>query len=367
MAAIAAVRPFSRRGVCRGHTPPTLIGRTRCPSHRFRDVRWKGRSDERLAEPHPAPGLKQRTKAARGCQRRRARWPLRRDPVVFRPAAEEASQPDRPAPRPAPPDRRLLAGCRLRTVERRSALDAQTILELLQQGGLTVYPLALGSILVLAIFIERLWRFRGIDRGTRTLTRDTIECARAPRPRWRAHALREVEDPDRGDLPRGDALEERRARGSRARARDLAPGGGARSEARPLDRRHDRLAGAVRRPVRHRGRHHPRLPRHGGARRGRLRGRGGGHLRGADRDRRGPRRRDRRAALLQLPADARRPDRRDLRALLRALRAGAALRRIRRPARRPAERRRSPVGASFRPRRRTTATTASSPRSTSRR
>jgi biopolymer transport protein ExbB len=55
-------------------------------------------------------------------------------------------------------------------------LDAKTILQLLQQGGLTVYPLTVGSIICLAILIERLWRFRGIDRRTRKLTRDTIEC-----------------------------------------------------------------------------------------------------------------------------------------------------------------------------------------------
>ena len=55
-------------------------------------------------------------------------------------------------------------------------MDAKTILELLQQGGLTVYPLTMGSIICLAILIERLWRFRGIDRGTRKLTRETIEC-----------------------------------------------------------------------------------------------------------------------------------------------------------------------------------------------
>jgi len=55
-------------------------------------------------------------------------------------------------------------------------LDAKTVLELLQQGGLTVYPLTVGSIICLAILIERLWRFRGIDRSTRKLTRDTIEC-----------------------------------------------------------------------------------------------------------------------------------------------------------------------------------------------
>lgn len=55
-------------------------------------------------------------------------------------------------------------------------MDPQTVLDLLEQGGLTVYPLTLGSIVCLAILIERLWRFRGIDRGTRKLTRETIEC-----------------------------------------------------------------------------------------------------------------------------------------------------------------------------------------------
>jgi biopolymer transport protein ExbB len=54
-------------------------------------------------------------------------------------------------------------------------LDAKQILELLNQGGLTVYPLAVGSILALWILFERMWRFRGIDRGTRKLTQDTIE------------------------------------------------------------------------------------------------------------------------------------------------------------------------------------------------
>jgi len=54
-------------------------------------------------------------------------------------------------------------------------LDAKMILELLNQGGLTVYPLAVGSILALWILLERMWRFSGIDRGTRKLTQDTIE------------------------------------------------------------------------------------------------------------------------------------------------------------------------------------------------
>ena len=54
-------------------------------------------------------------------------------------------------------------------------MDSQALLELLQAGGLTVYPLGLGSILVLTILLERVWRFRGTDRATRALTRDTIE------------------------------------------------------------------------------------------------------------------------------------------------------------------------------------------------
>jgi biopolymer transport protein ExbB len=54
-------------------------------------------------------------------------------------------------------------------------LDAQALLKLLHDGGLTVYPLGLGSIIVFAIVLERVWRFRGIDRSTRSLTRETIE------------------------------------------------------------------------------------------------------------------------------------------------------------------------------------------------
>ncbi len=55
-------------------------------------------------------------------------------------------------------------------------MDAQSLLQLLHDGGLTVYPLGLGSVLVLAILFERLWRFRGIDRHTRELTRATIDA-----------------------------------------------------------------------------------------------------------------------------------------------------------------------------------------------
>ena len=59
--------------------------------------------------------------------------------------------------------------------ERKSELDANAILELLHQGGLTVYPLGLGSVIALAILMERVLRFRGLEAGTRALTRKTIE------------------------------------------------------------------------------------------------------------------------------------------------------------------------------------------------
>jgi biopolymer transport protein ExbB len=55
-------------------------------------------------------------------------------------------------------------------------LDAQQLLDLLYLGRLTVYPLGVASLLVFAIVFERVWRFRGIERGTRELTRDSIKA-----------------------------------------------------------------------------------------------------------------------------------------------------------------------------------------------
>jgi biopolymer transport protein ExbB len=54
-------------------------------------------------------------------------------------------------------------------------LDAKFVLKLLTDGGLTVYPLGVASIVSVWILIERLWRFAGIDRGTRKLAQDTID------------------------------------------------------------------------------------------------------------------------------------------------------------------------------------------------
>jgi biopolymer transport protein ExbB len=55
-------------------------------------------------------------------------------------------------------------------------LDAQALVKLLQDGGLTVYPLALASVITLTVVFERMWRYSGLDRDTRRVTRDTIEA-----------------------------------------------------------------------------------------------------------------------------------------------------------------------------------------------
>src|SRR5262245_22966267 len=45
-----------------------------------------------------------------------------------------------------------------------------------QQGWMTTYPLLVASVLVVGIFLERLWRFRGLRDATRALTKSTIEA-----------------------------------------------------------------------------------------------------------------------------------------------------------------------------------------------
>jgi len=54
-------------------------------------------------------------------------------------------------------------------------MDAQQLLQLLQDGGLTVYPLAVASVITLTILFERMWRYRGLESQTRGVTRETIE------------------------------------------------------------------------------------------------------------------------------------------------------------------------------------------------
>ena len=55
-------------------------------------------------------------------------------------------------------------------------MDAQSIIQLIQQGWHTTYPLAVASILCAAITIERFWRYRGVDDSTRELTRSVVEA-----------------------------------------------------------------------------------------------------------------------------------------------------------------------------------------------
>jgi biopolymer transport protein ExbB len=55
-------------------------------------------------------------------------------------------------------------------------VDVATIARMLQQGWLTTVPLALCSVLVLAVMIERMLRYRGIEKGTRDLTRSVVEA-----------------------------------------------------------------------------------------------------------------------------------------------------------------------------------------------
>jgi len=50
------------------------------------------------------------------------------------------------------------------------------LLEMFQQGWLTTYPLLAASVIALGVFLERLWRFRGLHDQTRALTKETIDA-----------------------------------------------------------------------------------------------------------------------------------------------------------------------------------------------
>jgi biopolymer transport protein ExbB len=55
-------------------------------------------------------------------------------------------------------------------------LDSNEILVLLRQGWLTVVPLAVLSVIVFTIAIERAWRYRGLEKATRELTRKEVDA-----------------------------------------------------------------------------------------------------------------------------------------------------------------------------------------------
>ena len=56
-----------------------------------------------------------------------------------------------------------------------AGVERMTIIELLRLGALTVVPLGILSIMALGIVIERFWRYRGLAKTTRELTRKVVE------------------------------------------------------------------------------------------------------------------------------------------------------------------------------------------------
>lgn len=55
-------------------------------------------------------------------------------------------------------------------------MSSAEILELLQVGALTTYPLGVASVLVIAIVLERFWCYWGMEKRTREVTRKVIGC-----------------------------------------------------------------------------------------------------------------------------------------------------------------------------------------------
>ncbi|HVP29813.1 MAG TPA: MotA/TolQ/ExbB proton channel family protein [Myxococcota bacterium] len=97
------------------------------------------------------------------------------DPATAQTAADAAA----PATTTAPDATAAAAGelgtTTTGTTAATTALESDNLFRMLNQGGLTVYPLALGSVLAVAIVLERLWRFRGLERATRDLTRRVVD------------------------------------------------------------------------------------------------------------------------------------------------------------------------------------------------
>ena len=59
--------------------------------------------------------------------------------------------------------------------------------ELLKQGGVVMYPLALCSLLTVAIFVERLWQFLGAQRDPQEVisrAEQALAAGKNPEPKW---------------------------------------------------------------------------------------------------------------------------------------------------------------------------------------
>jgi biopolymer transport protein ExbB len=51
-----------------------------------------------------------------------------------------------------------------------------TVVQMLQQGWYASYPLLICSVIVVAVAIERYWRYRGLEKQSRELTRNVVEA-----------------------------------------------------------------------------------------------------------------------------------------------------------------------------------------------
>jgi biopolymer transport protein ExbB len=57
-----------------------------------------------------------------------------------------------------------------------AAVHFAKFVEMFQQGWLATYPLLAASVIAFGVFLERMWRFRGLHDKTRSLTKATIEA-----------------------------------------------------------------------------------------------------------------------------------------------------------------------------------------------
>ncbi len=57
-----------------------------------------------------------------------------------------------------------------------TAVQDYTLIQMIHDGWYASYPLLLGSVFVLAVAIERFWRYAGLEKRSRELTRNVVEA-----------------------------------------------------------------------------------------------------------------------------------------------------------------------------------------------
>ena len=168
-----------------------------------------------------------------------------------------------------------------------------SLVGILKTGSASMWIIIACSVIALAVALERaiaLWGFTAkakslADAVTRALYRGDLDDGRAQCERSGSPAADVflaglvAASPRPGARPRRAAGAEKIAAAVERERQQV----NLKLRREPLDPRHRRRHRAVRRPLRHRGRHHARLPADGGHRAGRLRGGGVRHLRGARR------------------------------------------------------------------------------------